>query len=88
MKGHSIRCYGTDLSHHKKARREADAMNVNATTIYKDGLAFLIPRSEHYKNGKVKTRIYNLIRENTVSSLLKLEAYGVVTVRVGVGEAV
>lgn len=88
MKSYSIRCYATDLSAHKKAERERAKMNISATTIYKDGLAFRVPKELHYANGKVKTAIYNMIKSNTVADMMKLGHMGVIIARVGVGEAV
>ena len=88
MKGHSIRCYGTDLSTHRKTQREAQKLNVSATTIYKGGLAFHVPKELHYANGKVRTSVYNLIKQNDVVAMVKLGNQGVSIARVAIGEAV
>lgn len=88
MKSFSVRCYATDLSAHRKMERERQKLNVSATTVYKDGLAFHVPRELHYMNGKVKTFVYNLIKENTVVAMMKLHQEGVTIIKANVGEAV
>lgn len=88
MKGSYVKCFGTDLSAHRKLERQKQAMNISSTVIYKDGFAYSVPKEQHYLNGKVKTRIYNLIKENTIEASLKLYQLGVVINRVRVGEAV
>lgn len=88
MKGYSVRCYGTDLSGHRRKKREEAKSLVSATTIYKGGLAFHVPREMHYSNGKVKTSVYNMIKNDTVADMIKLGSMGVTIAKANVGEAV